>query len=211
MNIPFFPQQLLKRKLNAEDENIIQNFKQYFKEVQQASFSSLDRPTVIICIGTDRCTGDCLGPLVGEQLQMAYLPNTFIYGNLDYPVHAVNLEEITTKVHTTFQNPNIIAVDACLGSSDMVGSIFIKQGPLKPGSGVKKELPPVGNMHITGVVNISGFLEHMVLQNTRLSLVRQISNIVSQGIYHSLHPKPTHLPSQLLWPPSLQTGTTKQP
>ena len=27
-----------------------------------------DRPIVFLCIGSDRATGDCLGPIIGEQL-----------------------------------------------------------------------------------------------------------------------------------------------
>ena len=38
---------------------------------------------VLVCIGTDRATGDCLGPLVGHYLEQqlsSQLP--FIFGNL---------------------------------------------------------------------------------------------------------------------------------
>ena len=35
---------------------------------------------IILCIGTDRATGDCLGPLVGEQLQQLGIKYK-IFGN----------------------------------------------------------------------------------------------------------------------------------
>jgi len=44
----------------------------------------------------------------------------------------------------------------------------------------------VGNLSITGVVNISGSLEFMVLQNTRLYVVMKLAEAISCGIYHSI-------------------------
>ena len=53
-----------------------------------------DLPPVVLCIGTDRVTGDSLGPLVGTFLH-AYGSDRYlsIYGTLDFPVHALNLED----------------------------------------------------------------------------------------------------------------------
>ncbi len=38
-------------------------------------------------------------------------------------------------------------------------------------------------MHLTGLVNIGGYMEYFVLQSTRLSLVMKMSDIISYGIY----------------------------
>jgi len=57
---------------------------------------------------------------------------------------------------------------------------------LKPGAGVKKELPVVGDIHITGVVNVGGFMEYFVLQNTRLHLVISMAEVIAKGIYLAL-------------------------
>ncbi|MDQ0659408.1 putative sporulation protein YyaC [Paenibacillus sp. W2I17] len=59
-------------------------------------------------------------------------------------------------------------------------------GPLKPGAGVNKELPPVGDIHLTGIVNVGGFMEYFVLQNTRLSLVMRMSEIISSSLYSAI-------------------------
>ena len=69
-----------------------------------------------------------------------------------------------------------------MGRYDRVGCINIKKGPLKPGLGVNKKLPIVGDLSITGVVNISGIMEYMVLQNTRLNLVMNMADIISKGL-----------------------------
>lgn len=147
--------------------------------------SARKRPAVILCIGTDRSTGDSLGPLIGTQLIRHKLPQLNVYGTLDDPVHATNLEENIRCIQQTFRNPFIIAVDACLGRIDSVGCITLADGPLKPGAGVHKQLPEVGEVHMTGIVNVGGFMEYMVLQNTRLNLVWRMSENICSLITES--------------------------
>lgn len=141
---------------------------------------------VIVCIGTDRSTGDALGPLVGTNLRHKQIGFP-VYGTLNEPVHAMNLHDTMDQIAMTFANPYIIAVDACLGQLSSVGNIQLCSGPVKPGAGVHKELPAVGNIHITGVVNVGGFMEYFVLQNTRLSLVFEMADVISSGLYKALH------------------------
>jgi putative sporulation protein YyaC len=143
---------------------------------------------VILCIGTDRSTGDCLGPLVGYKLKNNYtLNNVTVFGTLFEPVHAKNLNLIIDRINSTFQNSLIIAVDASLGKSENIGKINLYNGPLYPGAGVSKNLPAVGDISITGIVNISGYMEYMVLQNTRLSIVMQMADIISMSIFMTVH------------------------
>jgi len=63
-----------------------------------------------------------------------------------------------------------------------IGYITVGEGPLKPGAGVNKELPQVGDAYITGVVNVGGFMEYLVLQNTRLSLVIRMADAIARGV-----------------------------
>lgn len=140
------------------------------------------REIVFVCIGTDRATGDCLGPLVGTRLR-SFNGSMNVYGTLQEPTHATNLVQVLERVHCSYHNPLIVAVDACLGSSDRVGFINIKRGSLKPGTALKKTLPEIGDFYISGVVNVGGFLEHMVLQNTRLYLVYQMADTIARGLY----------------------------
>ena len=140
---------------------------------------------VIACIGTDRSTGDSLGPLVGSFLFDRLKAPFYVYGTLDEPIHAVNLHEKLEEINARHHNAFVIAVDACLGRLNNVGSVQINYGPLKPGAGVNKKLPEIGNMHINGIVNVSGFMEFFVLQNTRLSLVMKMAQIIAESIYTS--------------------------
>lgn len=144
--------------------------------------SSFSRSIVYLCIGTDRATGDCLGPLVGSRLQ-TYMPEAAVLGTLQQPVHAVNLEQVMTELPDKKQNPLVLAIDACLGNVDRIGFVNVRRGSLKPGSAMNKTLPEVGDFHISGVVNVGGYFEHMVLQNTRLFTVYRMADIIAKGIY----------------------------
>ena len=141
---------------------------------------------VVLCIGTDRCTGDALGPLVGSRLSNSDLPQVHIYGTLETPVHSTNLNDTIRQLHMRHQHALIIAIDACLGRMDNVGNIMIGKGALKPGAGVNKELPAVGDLYITGVVNVGGFMDYLVLQNTRLYLITRLADVIAEGLLQGL-------------------------
>ncbi len=167
-------------RIPYDDEDAVKNVATTISSLLPSS----NQPIIIICIGTDRSTGDSLGPLVGTKLMEKRLSHFHVYGTLDDPIHAVNLIEKMEMIQQTYKNPFIIGIDACLGRVKSVGIISVGEGPVKPGAGVNKELTPVGNMHITGIVNVSGFMEFFVLQNTRLSLVMKLANVIAEGIAH---------------------------
>lgn len=141
-----------------------------------------DRPVLLVCIGSDRSTGDSLGPLIGSRVQELAQDVFKVYGTLDRPVHATNLQETLHSIRREYENAFIIAVDACLGRAENIGCINICEGALKPGAGVKKDLPAVGDIHITGVVNVSGFMEFTILQNTRLNVVMRLADAIVAGL-----------------------------
>lgn len=138
-------------------------------------------PLTVVCVGTDRSTGDSLGPLVGSMLTSADYPGCVI-GNLDEPVHAENLTQAVASLPDCGESL-VLGVDACLGTKSEIGVVMVRSGPLRPGLGVKKKLTPVGDLHLAGVVNMGGFMEYMVLQNTRLSLVMRMARAISAGIH----------------------------
>lgn len=139
---------------------------------------------VIFCIGTDRSTGDSLGPLVGYKLApyISSYRNVHLLGTLDDPVHAKNLDDKICYIEKNYTDPLVIAIDASLGNTDKIGYINIRNGSLKPGLGVNKVLPEVGDISITGVVNVAGVAEYLVLQNTRLSLVMNMADVIARSI-----------------------------
>jgi putative sporulation protein YyaC len=146
---------------------------------------STNHEVVVVCIGSDRATGDSLGPIVGHLLAMQQ-KNFHLYGTLEHPVHAKNLEAALDFIHIHHKNPIIIAVDASLGIAEHVGYITIGEGSLAPGVGVSKNLPAVGDLFITGIVNLSGYGGQMLLQTTRLNLVMHLADFIYRGLKRCL-------------------------
>lgn len=143
-------------------------------------FPKQPREYIVVCIGTDRSTGDSLGPLTGTFLQEKRPRNLTIYGTVHDPVHATNLESYLEFIRDEHKNPFIIAVDACLGRNTSIGHITAQNGPVRPGAALAKSLPSVGDIHLTGIVNISGFMEYTILQSTRLSIVIDMAKQISE-------------------------------
>lgn len=135
-------------------------------------------------IGTDRCTGDALGPIVGEFFRNTTYNGVLFYGSLDKPMHAENIEDIIS--YNRDKDSLVIAVDASLGRLKDVGKVIIQDKPMYPGAALNKSIPPIGNYSITGIVNIYDKFDFIILQNTRLNTVFTLANFISKGINQAL-------------------------
>ncbi len=152
----------------------------------EAIRGSLREDTIIICIGTDRCIGDALGPLVGSMLEERNfrLP---VYGTLDDPIHAVNLESSIKKIQDLHPNAFVMAIDACLGNENAVGNIHIKKGPVFPGKGVGKKLPGIGHVSIIGIVDRINNEDYLAIHNIRLSLIMKMAQVIADAFINSTY------------------------
>lgn len=144
--------------------------------------SDFRKDVIFLCIGTDRATGDSLGPLVGTRLK-SFQNSAHVFGTLENPVHATNISNVLDNLENSFNKRLIIAVDASLGQSNRIGYINVRKGSLKPGTALKKSLPEVGDCNITAVVNVGGLLDHLVLQNTRLHIVYKMSDLIARSLF----------------------------
>lgn len=160
--------------INIKNRDAIDKFSRAFYSLLRKNLTK-EKSLIFLCIGTDLATGDSLGPLIGYKLAGL---TAEVYGNLQSPVHAKNLKETIKLIYSKHKNPFIIAIDAGLG--DGVGYLTIGEGSIRPGGAVGKDLGEIGHMYITGIVNKNGGL--LALQNTRLGLVMQMADVVSNGI-----------------------------
>lgn len=141
----------------------------------------LNDDTVIVCIGTDKCIGDCLGPLVGSMLTENEFPIP-VYGTLNFPIHALNLDKNLAEIHSKHPNAEIIGVDACLGNKDDIGQIRIRNYAIHPGKGVGKDLTEVGIASIIGIVDSSENSEFFFSRSIRLSFIMNMAKTISKAI-----------------------------
>ncbi len=108
--------------------------------------------TVVICIGSDRVSGDMLGPLVGSSLREEYHLPCPVYGAVGDSVNGINLEEYLAMISRRHKESRIIAVDAALGKGEDVGRIRLKKGGIKAGGALDREGEKIGDVGIVGVV-----------------------------------------------------------
>nr|WP_227793373.1 spore protease YyaC [Paenibacillus guangzhouensis] len=130
-----------------------------------------------VCIGTDRSTGDALGPFLGTLLEQRGFPH--VIGTLANPCDATNLAE---RVKTIPPHHIVVAVDACLGHPSMVGQYYVSCSPLKPAESVGGGLPEVGHYSVAAVVNVSGPKPYWTLQMTSLYHVMQMAEKIASAV-----------------------------
>ncbi|WP_253278857.1 spore protease YyaC [Psychrobacillus sp. FJAT-21963] len=144
---------------------------------------------VFLCIGSDRSTGDSFGPFVGTMLKEKNFPY-HVFGTIEEPVHALNLEAVLKEINSQFNEPIIFSVDACLGDNHQIGSIILKDGPLIPGNAINNPLPEVGNYQLKAIVNyLDPSCPTYSLNNTRLSTVMSLAKITSTILLKSVQNK----------------------
>lgn len=158
--------------------------------IQQVKIREGKTSVLFLCIGSDRSTGDSLGPLTGHLLKMQadrmQNPDVVVIGTLTLPVHAVNLDSVVEVIERDFPEYVVVAIDASVGSRSSVGCITLASGGLKPGCGVNKNLKMVGDIAITGVVSWGSRMEPVLLQNIRLGLVMNMADCIRQGIMNAV-------------------------
>jgi putative sporulation protein YyaC len=159
--------------VHYKDMNVPDKIGEYLKEHMKGR-------TAIVCIGTDKCIIDCLGPLTGTFLLEKNI-SADVYGTLTDPVHALNIHRIV-KLIDKKKYDTVIALDACLTSSKKIGDIEIASGSIFPGKAIGKNLPKVGDISIIGVMEEVEIDFKLLMNIVRLSFVYEMAQILSSGI-----------------------------
>lgn len=130
-----------------------------------------------LCIGTDRSTGDSLGPWVGTMLKDGGFPR--VIGTLEQPCDADRLPEVIAGLAP---GEPVVAIDACLGRPGNVGRFVVSEGPLQPAKSVGKAFAPVGAYSVAAIVNAYGPKPYWTLQTTSLYHVLRMARHIGDAI-----------------------------
>lgn len=150
----------------------------------------VDENTIFVCVGTDRIIGDSLGPIVGSLLQDR-IPNK-VYGTVENPVHALNVNKIGKTIKEEYKGNTIIAIDACVGITIPKGDIRLRNTPVKPGKGACKELDEIGDYSIAGIVyeKLPGDTARIIndqLGYVRLDFISKMAKMIVESIVLALN------------------------
>ncbi len=146
-----------------------------------AKLNPNNRTPLFICVGSDLVLGDSLGPLVGTMLKKKKV-QSYIYGTLNFPITAKEIEYVKTYLTGMHPNTISIAIDAAVGGADEIGLIKINNKGLKPGLGLNKNLDVIGNISIMGVVAEKTSNNYQLFNLTRLNLIYKMAECIVDGI-----------------------------
>ncbi|MBV7506594.1 spore protease YyaC [Bacillus sp. sid0103] len=135
----------------------------------------------VMGIGSNIINGDSLGPFVGTLLQNLYPKHLTVVGNLLSPLDAQALVPRVSRI-TLPKNSFVIAIDSVLGSKRFVNSIVVRDSSLLPGSGLGKNLPPIGDCSIMGVVLDNDPTMECSIFSTNLHLIYTMATNIAKGI-----------------------------
>lgn len=146
--------------------------------------------TIVVCIGSDKVSGDMLGPLVGSALREEYRLPCPVYGAVGESVNGLNLDEYLSMIGKRHGHSRVIAVDAALGKKEDVGRIRLKKGGIKAGGAMEREGAKIGDLGIVGVV--AGESEpkgvYAALLAVPLAFVEELARRIAKMIAQALSP-----------------------
>ena len=139
---------------------------------------------ILVAIGTDKVVFDCLSALTHTRLkEYGGVKNIKLYGDMDNPIHALNLDKIVPKIIEENEDGFIIGFDSALGGGDSkFGEILFRNKPVSPGAGVGKNLLKVGDYSIVGITGYDYEQFEKLSKQTKLGDVWNMSSKIVKEI-----------------------------
>ena len=136
---------------------------------------------VLVFVGTDSNIGDSLAPLCATILNIK-VGNVFVYGDINKPITAKEVPFMAKYLKFAHSTSMVVVIDAAVGKKWDVGRIKVQNTGIKPGLGVNKNLPMIGDLSIIGVVGEKEEFKNGVLPQIRLSSVYNMAKNLAKGI-----------------------------
>ena len=115
---------------------------------------------LFLCIGSEKISGDAVGPIVGSLLRDKYKLPYPVIGTEEHPVNGINFKEYQKVIKDRFPFHRIIAIDSAVG--DELWTLKIKEGGVRAGGALKPDGEKFGDIGILAVV---GSKEGNVMHN----------------------------------------------
>lgn len=160
---------------NIFDENVVVKLAEGLKSVVG------NQPTVFLCVGSIKVTGDSVAPLVGTLLNANNF-NGFVYGGVNCPITAKQTDIYAENVKKLHPNSKVVAIDSAVGDISEIGQIKLISTPLTPGLAVRKDLKRLGDISLMGVVASRSQDNCKALSQTAFSLVSKMADVISSAV-----------------------------
>ena len=141
---------------------------------------------VVLCIGSDKVTGDILGPEAGRRLIEEYGIRAYVYGVTGRSVNGANIDKYDGFIREMHADSPIIAVDACLGAKAEIGNIKISGKGIGAGLAVRKSEKRYGDIGVVGIVAENSEDNVMQLISAEYDKVKDLSARVAEYVASNL-------------------------
>lgn len=143
--------------------------------------ASMPHFPILLFVGSDKVVGDSLAPICGGLLKKMN-PPCFIYGDLENPVNAKNLQSTVNFITRMHAGCKILVVDASVGCEADVGIVKFLRCGIKPGKAVGRNFDAVGDFAIAGIVAAKDNLAKTI-SPVRLFDVSVMAEEIAREIY----------------------------
>lgn len=184
------------KNINPQRPNALKRFKHIaVSTIKKASRGKEYDSILVLCIGSASALyrADNLGPLIGCILkQKPQIEGVYVYGTMENPLHAKNLKKEVEQIYKMHEKPFVIGVDLSVSKVRLkLGLTRFRLGQLKPGEGIDKELPALGDVCATATLiyqhkqdTIEDIFRKMFCIDK--DIVKQTAEFMANGIYEAL-------------------------
>lgn len=158
---------------------------EFFVDSLKRKISVNKEDIIFVCIGNNKIVGDSLGPQVGDFLKNR-LKDNLVLGNKKKNI-CKNADLI--EFNSVIRNKFIIAIDSAFSFPNLIGEIFITEGPIFMGNAFNKDQGAIGNVSIKAVVAEFKDNNKDKIKNLKKIdnyFIRDLSQLIGNGIIEAI-------------------------
>ena len=146
-----------------------------------------NKKLIFFCVGCDKWTIDCFGPILGTILKKKYKINSLVFGELNNCITKNNYIEFYQSLRNKFPDHKIIVIDTALCDYDNIGVVRFNNDGLAIGSGLHDDCTlKIGDYYITANIGILPFGKNNILPMPALGKVYLFAQKISRAIIYAL-------------------------
>lgn len=157
------------------------NISEYFSRETKKPFNAYKN--VYLCIGSDKIVFDCLGPLVGSLLMKNKDFHGFVYGTMNCPVTALQVDAAIKFIRRFHFGATVTVVDSAVGKKEDIGKIKYYERGLRPALGMDKQMSIVGDKSVMGIVATKETVKDIYSSAVKLKDVYAMAEEIAGSIF----------------------------
>jgi len=142
---------------------------------------------IFFCVGSDKWTIDCFGPIIGTILKEKYKLQSLIFGELNNCLTKSNYIQYYEALRIKFPEYKIVVIDTAFCDYDNINIVRFSKGGLAVGSAFSKCDIKIGDYYITANIGIMPYTSKDRLSMPALGKVYYFAEKVSKAIAYAFY------------------------